>query len=69
MTTEHLQWFTSSYSNNGGQCVQVAHNIVAARGVVPVRDSKRLDGPVLDIQADAYSSFVSGVKAGSFDNT
>ncbi|MEV6547538.1 DUF397 domain-containing protein [Streptomyces sp. NPDC051597] len=68
MTTEHLQWFTSSYSNNGGQCVEVAHTVAAARGVVPVRDSKRPDGPVLDLRAEAYSSFVSGVKAGWFDH-
>ncbi|MFH9393382.1 DUF397 domain-containing protein, partial [Streptomyces sp. NPDC017556] len=26
MTTETPRWFTSSYSENGGQCVEVATN-------------------------------------------
>ncbi|MFJ4804286.1 DUF397 domain-containing protein, partial [Streptomyces murinus] len=34
MTTDNPQWFTSSYSNNGGQCIEVATNIP---GTVPVR--------------------------------
>ncbi|MFE6098627.1 DUF397 domain-containing protein [Streptomyces laurentii] len=62
MTTESPRWFTSSYSDNGGACVEVATNLVASRGVVPVRDSKVLDGPVLDVSAAAFSSFVASVK-------
>ncbi|MFF2536689.1 DUF397 domain-containing protein [Streptomyces cyaneofuscatus] len=66
--TEHPQWFTSSYSvANGGKCVQVAVNLVAARGIVPVRDSKCVDGPVVDVRAAAFSAFVAGVQAGTFD--
>jgi hypothetical protein len=61
--TESPCWFTSSYSNNGGACVEVATNLVASRGVVPVRDSKVVDGPVLDVSAAAFSSFVAGMKA------
>ncbi|MDO0914339.1 DUF397 domain-containing protein [Streptomyces sp. DT2A-34] len=64
MTTESPRWFKSSYSGNGGQCIEVATNLVASRGVVPVRDSKNPSGPVLDFVADAFSSFVAGVKAG-----
>ncbi|WP_156721843.1 DUF397 domain-containing protein [Streptomyces apocyni] len=67
MTTEDPQWFTSSYSNNGGQCIEVAANLAASRGVVPVRDSKNPTGPVLDFPADSFASFVAGVKAGEFD--
>lgn len=63
MTTESPRWFTSSYSDNGGQCVEVATNLVASRGVVPVRDSKWADGPVLDVPAAAFAAFVDGVKA------
>lgn len=63
MTTESPRWFTSSYSNNGGACVEVATNLAASRGVVPVRDSKVVDGPVLDISVAAFSSFVDGVKS------
>ncbi|MZF55610.1 DUF397 domain-containing protein [Streptomyces sp. SID5594] len=65
--TEHPQWFTSSYSSNGGNCVEVAVNLVAARGIVPVRDSKCVDGPVVDVRAAAFSAFVAGVQAGTFD--
>ncbi|MFD7897245.1 DUF397 domain-containing protein [Streptomyces sp. NPDC059743] len=66
MTTESPRWFTSSYSNNGGQCIEVAANLASARGVVPVRDSKNPSGPVLDLPAGAFASFVEGVKAGGF---
>ncbi|MFB7912451.1 DUF397 domain-containing protein [Streptomyces sp. NPDC056061] len=66
MTTESPHWFTSSYSNNGGTCVEVAVNLVAARGVVPVRDSKNPSGPALNASAGAFASFVAGVKADEF---
>ena len=66
MTTESPRWFTSSYSDNGGQCIEVAANLAASRGVVPVRDSKNPRGPVLGLPVDAFSSFVEGVKAGEF---
>ncbi|MEU8541723.1 DUF397 domain-containing protein [Streptomyces sp. NPDC048717] len=62
MTTESPRWFKSSYSNNGGACVEVAMNLIASRGVVPVRDSKVQDGPVLDVPVAAFSSFVASVK-------
>ncbi|MGW0708572.1 DUF397 domain-containing protein [Streptomyces sp. NPDC002643] len=64
MSTETPQWFTSSYSGGGGQCIEVATNLAAPRGMVPVRDSKNPNGPVLGIPAEAFSSFVAGVKAG-----
>ncbi|MFD8953212.1 DUF397 domain-containing protein [Streptomyces xanthophaeus] len=63
MTTEFPRWFKSSYSENGGACIEVATNLVAARGVVPVRDSKRDDSPVLGFTAAAFAAFVDGVKA------
>ncbi|WP_326695607.1 DUF397 domain-containing protein [Streptomyces sp. NBC_01766] len=66
MTTESPRWFKSSYSNNGGQCIEVAVNLVASRGVVPVRDSKDPAGPVLDVSAGAFVSFVAGVKGTEF---
>ena len=67
MTTESPRWFKSSYSNNGGDCVEAAANLVASRGIVPVRDSKNPTGPVLGFPADAFSSFIASVKAGKFD--
>ena len=66
MTTENPRWFTSSYSSNGGQCVQVAANLVAPQGIVPVRDSKSPTGPVLGFPADAFTAFIAGVKTGTF---
>ncbi|WP_405985622.1 DUF397 domain-containing protein [Streptomyces sp. NBC_00872] len=66
MTTESPRWFTSSYSSNGGDCVEVAANLATPRGVVPVRDSKDPSGPVLNVPAGAFASFVAGVKAGEF---
>ncbi|PCG87780.1 DUF397 domain-containing protein [Streptomyces sp. WZ.A104] len=67
MTTESPRWFKSSYSNNGGNCVEVAANLVASRGIVPVRDSKSVDGPVVDVPVAAFSAFVGGVRTGKFD--
>ncbi|MCS0639875.1 DUF397 domain-containing protein [Streptomyces sp. LP05-1] len=64
--TETPRWFTSSYSQNGGACVEVAVNLVGAHGVVPVRDSKDRGGPVLSLAATAFSSFVAGVRDGEF---
>ncbi|ROQ71124.1 hypothetical protein EES39_02810 [Streptomyces sp. ADI92-24] len=66
MTTESPRWFKSSYSSNGGACVEIAANLAVSRGVVPVRDSKDLSGPTLGLRADAFASFVAGVKAGDF---
>ena len=54
-------WRKSSYSNGtGGDCVEVADGLV---GIVPVRDSKRPDGPVLVVSAAAWAPFVAEVKA------
>ncbi|MFI0976326.1 DUF397 domain-containing protein [Streptomyces sp. NPDC021093] len=65
MTTETPRWFKSSYSDNGGQCIEVATNLADSAGMVPVRDSKIPSGPVLDFPAGAFSSFVAGVKSGA----
>ncbi|MEV7054205.1 DUF397 domain-containing protein [Streptomyces microflavus] len=67
MKPESPRWFTSSYSANGGNCVEVAVNLVASQGIVPVRDSKRVDGPVFDVSAGVFTAFVAGVQAGEFD--
>ncbi|MFI6641822.1 DUF397 domain-containing protein [Streptomyces sp. NPDC050504] len=62
MTIETPRWFTSSYSDNGGNCVQVATNLAASQGVVPVRDTKNPNGPTLNFPARAFTSFVTGIK-------
>ncbi|GGY23201.1 DUF397 domain-containing protein [Streptomyces anulatus] len=67
MTTESPRWFKSSYSSNGGNCIEVAANLAAARGIVPVRDSKVVDGPVVAVPVTAFAAFVAGVRGGTFD--
>ncbi|MCL6736362.1 DUF397 domain-containing protein [Streptomyces neyagawaensis] len=56
---EVATWIKSSHSgDNGGNCVEIAPDIP---GVVPVRDSKNPDGPVLVINRSAWAHFVDGV--------
>ncbi|UNO43728.1 DUF397 domain-containing protein [Streptomyces sp. MST-110588] len=52
------RWVKSSYSNNGGDCIEVATNLVASRGVVPVRDSKDPNGPVLLLHPATFTGLV-----------
>ncbi|MEV8453668.1 DUF397 domain-containing protein [Streptomyces sp. NPDC052095] len=59
-------WIKSSYSGNGGSCVEWAPAQVSATGVVPVRDSKNPGGPVLHTSRAAFATFVAGVKTGEF---
>ncbi|MFD5748002.1 DUF397 domain-containing protein [Streptomyces sp. NPDC127033] len=66
MTTDSLHWFKSSYSSNGGQCLEVAADLIASHGTVPVRDSKDPSGPVLGFPVHSFASFVAGVKSGEF---
>jgi hypothetical protein len=69
VTTESPRWFKSSYSGNGGQCIEVAANLVASHDLVPVRDSKNPNGPALGFETAAWSSFVGAVKGGDFPTT
>ncbi|MER5182161.1 DUF397 domain-containing protein [Streptomyces sp. NPDC002896] len=53
------RWRKSTYSNGeGGSCLEVADG---HPGVVPVRDSKVPDGPVLVVTAEAWAPFVAEV--------
>ncbi|MEU5685673.1 DUF397 domain-containing protein [Streptomyces venezuelae] len=53
------QWRSSSYSNgSGGLCLEVADGFP---GVVPVRDSKRTEGPTLVFPTMVWSLFVAAV--------
>ncbi|GAA3049500.1 DUF397 domain-containing protein [Kitasatospora sp. NPDC058063] len=60
-----LDWFKSSYSSNGGQCIEVSDSMP---GIVPVRDSKDPEGPALAFPVDAWSSFVAAVRSGEFND-
>ncbi|MFD8674841.1 DUF397 domain-containing protein [Streptomyces seoulensis] len=65
--SETPNWFKSSYSSNGGACVEVATNLLPSHGTIPVRDSKHRAGSVLELRAAAFSTFVTGVKNGQFE--
>ncbi|MFI5940471.1 DUF397 domain-containing protein [Streptomyces uncialis] len=55
-----LDWRKSSYSNaEGGDCLEVAGGVPDA---VPIRDSKRPDGPILLVQAPAWTAFIGAVR-------
>ncbi|MER0243872.1 DUF397 domain-containing protein [Streptomyces sp. HSW2009] len=60
-------WTKSSYSSNGGNCIEWAPAQAATTGTVPVRDSKDPNGPTLTFDATAWNTFAAGVKAGDFD--
>lgn len=59
-------WRKSVRSGNGGNCVEVADNLVHEYGVVLVRDSKNPTGPVLNLANSQWQAFIGGVKAGEF---
>ncbi|NJQ15375.1 DUF397 domain-containing protein [Streptomyces bohaiensis] len=65
--TEQPTWRSSSYSDNGGQCVEVAPSRAATTGNVPVRDSKNPTGPVLTVTAAAFTHIVNGLTSDAFD--
>ncbi|GCB46999.1 hypothetical protein SNL152K_4301 [Streptomyces sp. NL15-2K] len=53
-------WIKSSYSgNDGGNCIEVAPGFP---DLVPVRDSKTPDGPVLLISPSAWSAFTFALR-------
>ncbi|GAA0405128.1 DUF397 domain-containing protein [Streptomyces luteireticuli] len=58
----HAEWVKSSYSQgNGGTCVEWAPAFISV-GAIPVRDSKRTDGPVFTVSVPAWSSFVATIR-------
>lgn len=57
------RWRKSSRSGgNGGNCVEVADNLP---GVVAVRDSKDVTGPVLSFDRTQWTRFVSALQQDS----
>ncbi|MDI3385656.1 DUF397 domain-containing protein [Streptomyces sp. B-S-A8] len=51
-----VAWRKSSYSNpDGADCLEVRDDLP---GLVPVRDSKNAEGPVLVFPAAAWGAFV-----------
>ncbi|MER6916904.1 DUF397 domain-containing protein [Streptomyces sp. NPDC000594] len=58
-TTKPLHWIKSSYSNNGGACVEWAPAYASTTGIIPVRDSKRPTGPSLMLSSTAFAGLVT----------
>lgn len=56
-------WFKSTRSSAGKECVEVAH---LAAGSVGVRDSKNPGGTALIFAPAEWDAFVSGARAGTF---
>lgn len=58
------RWFKSTYSESGGQCVEVAF---LGSDLVGVRDSKDQHGPALIFTPAAWDAFTTGVLGGAFN--
>jgi len=56
---DNREWHTSSWSMNGGHCVQAA---ASARQHILIRDSKSAAGPLLQVSAGAWRLFVQQIK-------
>jgi hypothetical protein len=56
-------WITSRFCNNSA-CVQVAH---LPGGMVALRDSKNTARPAHVFNQEEWAAFITGVKAGDFD--
>ena len=57
-------WRKAGRSWANGDCVEVGQ---FSDGVVAVRDSRRLRGPVLEFDVHQWTVFVGGVRNGEFD--
>lgn len=63
MDLTRAEWRTASHSSiNGGNCVEVAHNLP---GIVAVRDSKDHEGPALIFGTADWQAFTAGLKNGA----
>lgn len=62
-STADVQWRKSSFSGAQNDCVEISESLP---GVVPVRDSKDPEGPVLTFGPVAFASFIDAVKSGHF---
>ncbi|WP_063035379.1 DUF397 domain-containing protein [Nocardia grenadensis] len=58
------EWFKSTRSQGGNDCVETAH---LDNGHVGVRDSKNPTGPALIFAPGEWDAFLAGAKDGEFD--
>ncbi|MFC9649368.1 MULTISPECIES: DUF397 domain-containing protein [unclassified Streptomyces] len=55
-----VEWRRSSYSTNGGNCVEIGDGIPHT---VPIRDSKNPNGPILTPSPTSWTTFIAFAKA------
>lgn len=60
---DDLRWHKSSYSGNGGNCVEVA----TTPGRTYIRDTKSRERGMLAVDAPAWRTFIADAKNGSLD--
>ncbi|WP_280440348.1 DUF397 domain-containing protein [Nocardia cyriacigeorgica] len=58
-------WYKSTKSAGGKDCVEVAH---LGQGRVGVRDSKNRSGPALVVSPSVWDSFLTRTRAGHIDH-
>ncbi|MDA3626795.1 DUF397 domain-containing protein [Saccharopolyspora sp. WRP15-2] len=63
MLPTQARWRKSSYSNGGGNCVEVAVGV----GRTGVRDTKDRAGGVLVVTEARWRDFLAAAKSGSYD--
>ncbi|MBV6699188.1 DUF397 domain-containing protein [Kitasatospora aureofaciens] len=61
-------WRKSTHSGGSDGCIEVADGTTAVTGILPVRDSKDPNGPVLHFPSPAWQAFITAIHAGEFDN-
>ncbi|HEY8454335.1 MAG TPA: DUF397 domain-containing protein [Actinopolymorphaceae bacterium] len=61
----NLVWRKSRHSNPSGNCVEVA---ALGNGMIAMRNSRHVDGPVLVYTVAEVAAFVAGAKDGEFDD-
>lgn len=65
MTSVNTPWRKSTYSGGQGECLEIADGLPPC-SPVPVRDSKRPDGPHLLFSAPVWAAFVDALKAARY---
>jgi hypothetical protein len=62
--TAFVNWRKSTGSGDDGACVEVGSGL---NGWCAVRDSKDRSGPGLVVPASEWSTFLSGIRSGTFN--
>ncbi|MEF3113094.1 DUF397 domain-containing protein [Streptomyces chrestomyceticus] len=65
MNVTDVTWRKSTYSGGQGECLEIADGLPPC-SPVPVRDSKRPDGPHLLSSAPVWAAFVGALKAARY---